>query len=103
MPAETKNLRPICSLHCKQYESDAKLYIEEARPSGKRRLVVQYEKGGYGGRKEFGASIPDDWTEERVMELIFWPMNSDAPYPAWEVPARVYGSPILSDDWRQKA
>jgi len=103
MPADARSLRPICSLYCKQYGSDAKLYIDEAHPSGKRHLVVQYEKGGFRGAKEFAASIPDDWTEDRVMDLIFWPMNSDAPYPAWEVPARAHGSIFLTDDWRKEA
>src|SRR5258705_128389 len=33
-----------------------------------------------------------------VLDLILWPMKDHpkALYPAWEVPARAYGSPMLS-------
>jgi hypothetical protein len=92
-------LRPIGSAHCSQYDTEAKFYIDEA-VSGRRDLVVHYEKGGYRGDSEFVAGIPDDWTEENVTDLLLWPMKSqDAPYPAWEVPARAYGSPMLFRWW----
>jgi hypothetical protein len=94
--------RLIASLFCKQYKTEAKVYIEGPSAEGwpARGLLVQYENGGYGGRPEFGAVIPNDWSEEDVMDLLLWPMKSPkAPYPAWEVPARVHGSPILFRWW----
>lgn len=97
---DVSKLRFLCSAFCKRYQSDAKFYVDET-PSGLRNLVVVYEKGGYGGAKEFGAGIPKAWTDQDVLDLILWPMKDpDAPYPAWEVPARVKGSPILLAWWK---
>jgi hypothetical protein len=94
-------LRFLCSSFCKQYQSKAEFYIDEATIPGFRHLVVIYEKGGYRGRPDFEASIPADWTEQTVQDLIFWPMKDPrAPYPAWEVPARVHGKPVLFE-WRK--
>jgi hypothetical protein len=33
-------------------------------------LVVHYERGGHNGAPEFIAGIPDDWSEENVIDLI---------------------------------
>lgn len=89
----------IASLHCREYTTDAKLYIEDTLP-GQRHLVAEYETGGYGGAPEFAAAIPNDWSDEDVIDLILWPMKSpSAPYPAWEVPARAYGSETLFRWW----
>ncbi len=34
------------------------------------------------------------------MDLVLWPMKDPkAPYPAWEVAARAYGSPELFPWW----
>jgi hypothetical protein len=36
-----------------------------------------------------------------VLDLILWPMKDPSPpYPAWEVPARTYGSPMLYEWWK---
>jgi hypothetical protein len=36
-----------------------------------------------------------------VQDLIFWPMKDpNAPYPAWEVPARAFGSDMLYEWWK---
>jgi len=95
-----RSLRLIASLYCSQYKTDAKLYIEDPHPSGQRHLVAQYEKGGYGGDREFAAAIPDDWTDKAVTGLIFWPMKyPKAPYPAWEIPARAFGRAELFRWW----
>jgi hypothetical protein len=95
------NLRLIASLYCKQYKTEAKFYIDDAHPSGRRHLVVHYETGGYAGAREFAAAIPDGWGEKDVMDLLLWPMKSPrAPYPAWEVPARGHGSPELFRWWK---
>jgi hypothetical protein len=55
---DISKLRLLCSSFCKQYQSEANFYIDEAHSSGYRHLVVVYDKGGYGGRKEFAAGIP---------------------------------------------
>ena len=94
------NLKPIGSAHCKQYNTEAKFYIEALPETGKRSLVVHYEKGGYHGAPEFIAGIPDDWTEQNVIDLIMWPMKDrESPYPPWEVSARAYGSDTLFRWW----
>ena len=45
-------------------------------PSGQPCLTVVYEKGGYEGRKEIAATIPDDWTDQDLAELIALPMRA---------------------------
>jgi hypothetical protein len=90
---EAANMRLIASAYCTQYKTEAKFYIDDAHPSGSRHLVVRYHQG----QPEFAAAIPDDWTEQKVMDLLLWPMGPAAPYPAWEVSARVYGEDTLFD------
>jgi hypothetical protein len=72
---DVSELRLLCSAFCKPYQSEAKFYVEETNPSGSRQLVVIYEKGGYGGGKEFVAGIPKAWTDQDVENLILWPMK----------------------------
>jgi hypothetical protein len=93
---KTRKLRHITSAYCTQYKTDAKFFIQDEHPSGVRHLVVHYEKGGYDGRPEFVAAIPADWTEAEIQDFILWSIKDpSAPYPAWEVPARAYGSSML--------
>jgi hypothetical protein len=49
---EARNLRLIASLRCTEYQTGAKCFIDDALPSGRRRLVVHYDNGGYAGRPE---------------------------------------------------
>jgi len=42
---EARNFRLIASLHCSEYQTDAKCFIEDALPSGQR-LVVRHDNGG---------------------------------------------------------
>jgi hypothetical protein len=96
-------LKLLCTSFCKRYQTDAKFYIDETHPSGYRHLVVIYEKGGYRGDQKFTAGIPEDWTDQDVQNLILWTMKDPkAPYPAWEVPARVFASPMLFQWWKAK-
>ena len=96
---DVSKMRFLCSAFCTQYQSDAKFYIDETRPSGVRHLVVVYANGS-----EFTAGIPKDWTDKDVENLILWPMKDPkAPYPAWEVPARGYASPMLFAWWKRKS
>ena len=91
MSDENHNLKPLCERWCQQYMTQAKFYIETKQ--GRRTLVVQYEEGAYRDLREFKSSIPDDWTTEDVLRLIESPGSQM--YPAWEIPARVHGSPVL--------
>lgn len=98
---DVSNLKFLCSAYCKQYADEPKFYIDEAHPSGLRHLVVVYSDPK---RRELLAGIPNGWTDERVLELILWPMkNQDASYPSWEMPARVYGRPTLFPFWEKDA
>jgi hypothetical protein len=83
---DVSKLKPMGSVFCTQYQTTAEFYIDHSTIPGFRHLVVVYEKG----RPEFEAGIPNDWSEQRLQDLIFWPMKDDpsAPYPAWEVTAR---------------
>jgi hypothetical protein len=93
-------LRFLCSSFCKQYQSEAKFYVDEAHSSGARHLVVVYEKGGYDGAKQFAVGIPKGWTDRDVIDLILWD-QTNAQYPVWEVSARGYGSPMLDNSDRR--
>jgi hypothetical protein len=96
---DVSKLKFIGESFCSQYQSQAKFYIDEAHASGMRHLVVVYENGD----ADFLAGIPDEWADENVQDFIFWPMkNPNSPYPAWEVPARAYGSPMLYAWWKSR-
>jgi hypothetical protein len=71
-----RSLKLIAALYVRQYKTDAKLFIEDPHPSGKRHLVAQYEKAGLG---EFSAGIPDDWSEADVIDLLLWPGEKPGP------------------------
>jgi hypothetical protein len=96
---DVSKLKPIGSAYCHQYQSDAEFYVDEAHTSGLRCLVVVYEKGGYKGDPEFLAGIPDDWSDQAVQDLILR-SKKDGQYPAWEVPARAFGSDMLYKWWK---
>jgi hypothetical protein len=93
-------LRLLCSSFCKQYQSEAMFYVDEAYLSGARRLVVVYEKGGFDGAREFAVGIPQGWTDRDIIDLILWD-RPNTQYPVWEVSARAYGSPMLDDSDRR--
>jgi hypothetical protein len=96
---DTSKMKLIGSLFCKQYQSDAKFYIDRAHASGVRHLFVRYENGGYEGQPEFATEIPNDWSEEEIKDLLLWSSTSST-YPAWEVPARAYASDTLFRYWK---
>jgi hypothetical protein len=90
-----RNLRLIASPYAPQYKTDAKIYVDEAHPSGQRHLIAQYETG----RPEFAAAIPNDWSDRDIMDLLFPMRSPEAPFPPWEVPARAFGSVELFRWW----
>jgi len=42
---DVSTLKPIGSVHCAQYNTEAKFHIDAAHKLGKRHLVVHYDKG----------------------------------------------------------
>jgi hypothetical protein len=98
---DVSSLKPIGSAHCAQYNTEAKFYISAADEPGQRHLVVHYAQGGYQGAPEFTTAIPRGWTEQDVIDLLLLPpmKGLSAPYPAWEIPSRVYGSGALFRWW----
>ncbi len=105
--SDNRKLRLIATVRA--YDTDAKIYIQDKHPSGYRHLVAQYGEG-YSGRndlptaengcREFAAGIPHDMSEQEILNVwLLWPMKPGAPYPKWEVPARVEGSPMLYRWW----
>jgi hypothetical protein len=91
---DASNRKLIGFVYCKQYQADAKFYIRTGDEG--RELRVVYDSD----RPEFGSEIPESWTEQDVLDLISWPMKDrNARHPAWEVPARVYGSWSLFRWW----
>ncbi len=66
---DVRNMKPLGSARCPQYDTEARFYID-APEGGQRHLVVHYEKGGYRGAPKFAVAIPDDWSEQDVLDLI---------------------------------
>jgi hypothetical protein len=101
-----ENSRAIATARCAPYACEAAFFIKSYE-SGKRALVVRYDENYVGpqlptvdGQRQFETGVPDDWSERDVMDLLLWPMKDpNAPYPAWEVPARAYGSATLFRWW----
>jgi hypothetical protein len=90
--------KPIGAEFCEQYQCEAQFCVDEAHSSGPRHLIVRYDEGYSGrtdlpivnGSPQFAAAIPDDWSEQDVMDLIRRPMKSPgAPLPSM-------GSPFAS-------
>jgi len=102
-----RDLKLLATVHCKPYTCEAKIYVEPDG-EGHRQLVAQYGDGYSGrndvlrsdGRREFITGIPDDMSEQEIVDVwLLLPMDPDADYPKWEVPARVYGSVGLFRWW----
>jgi hypothetical protein len=105
---DTRKLQLIATARCQPYATDATFYIEDDEASGRRDLVVQYGDGYHGpdlpiadnGCPEFIAGIPPRISDQEIVdEWLLFPMKPCAPYPKWEVPARVHGSPMLFRWW----
>ncbi len=90
----------IGTMYCKQYETEAKFFVEDEHPSGLLHLVVHYEKGGYKGRPLFATAIPADWTDGEIHNFLLLAMEDPGSnFPPCEVPARAHGSPKLFRWW----
>jgi hypothetical protein len=109
---EQRDLKPIGQQWCQQYMTNVSLFIEPPNSPGPRKgssvrhLIARYEEGArhdlpmIDGQAEFAAGIPDEWSDDDVVKFISMG-NSKGHYPIWEIPARVYASPILTwpDKW----
>jgi hypothetical protein len=100
---DVSKLKFIGSTYCTHYRSKAEFYIDDAHASGFWRLVVIYDLGGYGGRPDFEAGIPKDWSEKKLQNDLILQTTRGGLYPAWEMPARVFRSDMLYEWWKDHA
>ena len=83
-------LKFIHAQFCDQYQTNAVFFVEPSADGRTRNLAVYYEND----RPAFRATIPDDWSEDRVIRFL----SSNQPgglYPVWEIAARATGSHAL--------
>jgi len=69
MTAVPRRLKRI-EVHCPEYETTATIRINDAHSSGTDHLEVDYRSPNHG---HFTIAIPDDWTDQDLLELIFLP------------------------------
>jgi hypothetical protein len=83
MAAVPRRLKRI-ELYCLEYKTTAVICINDAHPSGTDQLEVDYRSPDH---SRFRIAIPDDWTDEDLLELIFLPPRDEGPrnWPAWDV------------------
>ena len=64
--------------------------------------MTDYEKGGYKGQKQVAAAIPDDWTDQDLLDLIFQPprKGTGRDWPPWEIPAADHAAFTLFRFWK---
>jgi hypothetical protein len=99
----SRNLKRL-DLYCAEYKTVAAIKIVEDHPNGQPHLTADYEDGGYNGEKHFAAAIPEDWTDEDLLELIFlsWPRRAGRYWPTWELCTRDYASETLFRYWKNE-
>jgi hypothetical protein len=98
MAAVPRRLKRI-EVHCPEYETTATIRINDAHSSGTDRLEVDYRSPDHG---HFTIAIPDDWTDQDLLELIFLPPRAPGKrnWPAWEIPAYDFVSSRLFRFWK---
>jgi hypothetical protein len=57
-------------VYCPEYETTATIRINDAHSSGTDHLEVDYRSPDH---SHFTIAIPDDWTDQDLLELIFLP------------------------------
>ena len=85
MAAVPRRLKRI-EVYCPEYETTATIRINDAHSSGTDHLEVDYRSPEH---SHFTTAIPDDWTDQDLLELIFLPPRDPGKqnWPAWEIPA----------------
>ena len=86
-------------VHCPEYETTATIRINDAHSSGTDHLEVDYRSPEH---SHFTIAIPDDWTDQDLLELIFLaPRDAGKQnWPAWEIPAYDFVSFRLFRFWK---
>jgi hypothetical protein len=98
MGAVPRRLKRI-EVYCPEYETTATIRINDAHSSGTDHLEVDYRSPDHG---HFTIGIPDDWTDQDLLELIFLPPHDPGRqnWPAWEIPAYDFVSSTLFRFWK---
>jgi hypothetical protein len=98
MAAVPRRLKRI-EVCCPEYETTATISINDAHSSGTDYLEVDYRSPDH---SHFRIAIPDDWTDQDLLELIFLPPRDPGPqnWPAWEIPAYRFVSYKLFRFWK---
>jgi hypothetical protein len=68
MAAVPRRLKRI-EVYCPEYETTATIRINDAHSSGTDHLEVDYRSPDH---SHFTIAIPDDWTDQDLLELIFF-------------------------------
>jgi len=98
MAAVPRRLKRI-EVYCPEYQTTATIRINDAHSSGTDRLEVDYRSPDH---SHFTIEIPDDWTDQDLLELIFLPPRDPGRqnWPAWEIPAYDLVSSSLFRFWK---
>ena len=98
MAAVPRRLKRI-EVHCPEYETTATIRINDAHSSGTDHLEVDYRSPDH---NHFTIAIPDDWTDQDLLELVFLPPRDPGKqnWPAWEIPAYDFVSSRLFRFWK---
>ena len=84
MAAAPRRLKRI-EVYCPEYETTATIRINDAHSSGTDHLEVDYRSPDH---SHFTIAIPDDWTDQDLLELILLPpRDSGKRNWHWEIPA----------------
>jgi hypothetical protein len=85
MAAVPRRLKRM-EVYCPEYETTATIRINDAHSSGTDHFEVDYRSPDH---SHFTIAIPDDWTDQDLLELIFLPPRDPGKrnWPAWEIPA----------------
>jgi hypothetical protein len=98
MAAVPRRLKRI-EVDCPEYNTTATIRINDAHSSGIDHLEVDYRSPAH---SHFTIVIPDDWTDQDLLELIFLPPRDPGPrnWPAWEIPAYQFVASTLFRFWK---
>ena len=98
MTAVPRRLKRI-EVYCPEYETTATIRINDAHSSGTDHFEVDYRSPDH---SHFTIAIPDDWTDQDLLELIFLPPRDAGKrnWPAWEIPAYDFVSSRLFRFWK---
>ena len=80
MAAVPRRLKRI-EVYCPEYETTATIRINDAHSSGTDHLEVDYRSPDH---NHFTIAIPDDWTDQDLLELIFLPPRDPGPHN-WQI------------------